>query len=73
MVNEKTENPMNATVVILGATGIVAFFTSLEVLADLLSICTLFLFSVVALALWVCRYCARRLVSQANIVKFIFS
>ncbi|BAT99034.1 hypothetical protein LR48_Vigan06g125800 [Vigna angularis] len=70
-VNERTGTPINATVVMLGATAIVAFFTKLDVLANLLSISTLFLFSLVALALLVRRYCARGVATQANIVKFV--
>ncbi|KAK7407654.1 hypothetical protein VNO78_09637 [Psophocarpus tetragonolobus] len=69
-VNERTGTPINATVVMLGATAIVAFFTSLDILANLLSISTLFLFSLVALALLVRRYCARVVATKVNIVKF---
>ncbi|RDX62125.1 Cationic amino acid transporter 1, partial [Mucuna pruriens] len=70
-VNEKTGTPINATVVMLVATAVVAFFTSLDVLANLLSISTLFLFSLVALALLVRRYCTRGVATQVNIIKFV--
>ncbi|KAG4388178.1 hypothetical protein AAZX31_09G110400 [Glycine max] len=70
-VNERTGTPIYATVVMLSATAIVAFFTSLDILANLLSISTLFLFSLVALALLVRRYCARGVATQLNVVKFI--
>ncbi|KAK7308734.1 hypothetical protein VNO77_42360 [Canavalia gladiata] len=70
-VNKRTGTPINATVVMLAATAIVAFFTSLDVLANLLSISTLFLFSLVALALLVRRYCARGVTVRFNIFKFI--
>lgn len=70
-VNERTGTPINATIVMTFATAIVAFFTSLDVLANLLSISTLFLFSLVALALLVRRYCARGVTTRFNIGKFI--
>ncbi|XP_061375372.1 cationic amino acid transporter 1-like, partial [Gastrolobium bilobum] len=70
-VNEKTGTPINATVVMSVATAIVAFFTSLDILANLLSISTLFLFSLVALALLVRRYCVRGVTTRLNIAKFI--
>ncbi|KDP34945.1 hypothetical protein JCGZ_09233 [Jatropha curcas] len=56
VVNEKTGTPVNATIIMTFANSIVAFFTSLDVLSNLLSIATLFIFSLVALALLVRRY-----------------
>ncbi|KAK6254186.1 hypothetical protein QUC31_015906 [Theobroma cacao] len=55
-VHPKTGTPINATIVMLTATAIIAFFTDLGILADLLSISTLFIFMLVALALLVRRY-----------------
>ncbi|KAK0579991.1 hypothetical protein LWI29_034636 [Acer saccharum] len=55
-INERTGTPMNATVIMTIANAVVAFFTSLDVLSNLLSISTLFIFSLVALALLVRRY-----------------
>ncbi|XP_043689917.1 cationic amino acid transporter 1-like [Telopea speciosissima] len=55
-VNEKTGTPVNATVVMLVATAIISFFTGLDILANLLSISTLFIFMMVAVALLVRRY-----------------
>ncbi|KAK2643064.1 hypothetical protein Ddye_024827 [Dipteronia dyeriana] len=55
-INERTGTPMNATVIMTIANATVAFFTSLDVLSNLLSISTLFIFSLVALALLVRRY-----------------
>ncbi|KAJ4837841.1 catalase A [Turnera subulata] len=55
-VNEKTGTPVVATVVMTVANSIVGFFTGLDVLANLLSIATLFIFSLVAFALLVRRY-----------------
>ncbi|XP_041023360.1 cationic amino acid transporter 1-like [Juglans microcarpa x Juglans regia] len=56
VINEKTGTPMNGTIIMTVANSIVAFFTSLDVLANLLSISTLFIFSLVAVALIVRRY-----------------
>ncbi|KAK6240379.1 hypothetical protein SCA6_005768 [Theobroma cacao] len=58
-INERTGTPVNATIMMTILNSIVAFFTSLEVLANLLSLATLFIFSMVALALLVRRYYAK--------------
>ncbi|CAM6108123.1 unnamed protein product [Calypogeia fissa] len=55
-VNRHTQTPINATVCMVIPTCVVAFFSDLFVLGDLLSISTLFIFSLVALALLVRRY-----------------
>ncbi|KAK8516648.1 hypothetical protein V6N13_080742 [Hibiscus sabdariffa] len=54
-VNPKTGTPINATIVMLTATVIIGFFTDLEILANLLSISTLFIFLLVTLALIIRR------------------
>jgi APA family basic amino acid/polyamine antiporter len=51
VINEKTRTPMNATIIMTIANSIVAFFTSLDMLSDLLSVSMLFIFSLVAVAL----------------------
>lgn len=58
-INERTGTPVNATIVMTILNSIVGFFTSLDVLANLLSLATLFIFSLVALALLVRRYYVR--------------
>ncbi|XP_078437235.1 amino acid transporter 1 [Wolffia australiana] len=57
-VHPRTGTPVNATVVMLGATAVIALFTELSVLSELLSISTLFIFMLVAVALLVRRYYA---------------
>ncbi|XP_078178028.1 cationic amino acid transporter 1-like [Carex rostrata] len=57
-VNSKTGTPINATIVMLTATSIIALFTNLSILSNLLSISTLFIFMLVAVALLVRRYYA---------------
>ncbi|GLJ53240.1 hypothetical protein SUGI_1134710 [Cryptomeria japonica] len=58
LVNEKTGTPVNATLTMVLGTAIIAFFTELDVLAKLVSISTLFIFTLVAIALLVRRYYA---------------
>ncbi|KAL4304203.1 hypothetical protein GQ457_10G022470 [Hibiscus cannabinus] len=58
-INQKTGTPVNATIIMTVFNSIVGFFTSLDVLANLLSLATLFIFSLVALALLVRRYYVR--------------
>ncbi|KAL5577359.1 hypothetical protein UlMin_019058 [Ulmus minor] len=70
-VNEKTGTPVNATVVMMAATAIIAFFTNLEILSNLLSISTLFIFMLVALALIVRRYYVSGETTQADQIKLI--
>ncbi|XP_065882257.1 cationic amino acid transporter 1-like [Euphorbia lathyris] len=70
-VNEKTGTPMNATVVMITATAIVAFFTKMDILANLLSISTLFIFMLVALALLVRRYYASGVTTSEDRMKLI--
>ncbi|KAL6894599.1 hypothetical protein ACP4OV_008697 [Aristida adscensionis] len=55
-VHPRTGTPVNATVVMLAATAVIAFFTDLNILSNLLSISTLFIFMLVAVALLVRRY-----------------
>lgn len=56
LVYEKTGTPINATAIMVIATAVVAFFTELDILSDLLSISTLCIFCLVAIALLVRRY-----------------
>lgn len=65
--------PINATISMLIATAIIAFFTELPILANLLSISTLFVFMLVALALLVRRYYATGETSPADKNKLIAS
>ncbi|TYI95424.1 hypothetical protein E1A91_D02G279200v1 [Gossypium mustelinum] len=70
-VNPKTGTPINATIVMLSATAIIAFFTELDILANLLSISTLFIFMLVALALLVRRYYVSGETTTANRNKLV--
>jgi APA family basic amino acid/polyamine antiporter len=55
-VHPRFGTPVNATVVMAVATAVIALFTDLGILSNLLSISTLFIFTLVALALLVRRY-----------------
>lgn len=70
-VNAKTGTPINATVVMLTATALIAFFTKLKILADLLSVSTLFIFMFVAVALLVRRYYVTGETSSSDRNKFL--
>ena len=65
-VDERTGTPMNATISMLFATAIVAFFTDLKILSNLMSISTLFIFMLVALALLVRRYYSSGVTTKGN-------
>ncbi|PIA45652.1 hypothetical protein AQUCO_01600106v1 [Aquilegia coerulea] len=70
-VDEKTGTPINATVVMMAATAVIAFFTKLEILSNLLSISTLFIFMLVAVALLVRRYYVTDVTTPNDRNKFI--
>nr|CAD1819617.1 unnamed protein product [Ananas comosus var. bracteatus] len=70
-VHPRTGTPVNATIVMLVATAVIAFFTDLGILSNLLSISTLFIFMVVALALLVRRYYVAGETSDANRSKLV--
>ncbi|KAK7839042.1 cationic amino acid transporter 1 [Quercus suber] len=71
IVNEKTGTPLNATVVMLAATAVIAFFTSLGILSNLLSISSLFILMLVAIGLLVRRYYVSGVTTTANHIKFV--
>lgn len=70
-VNQRTGTPINATAIMISATAIIAFFTELHILGDLLSISTLFLFSLVALALLVRRYYDSGITTKLELIKLV--
>lgn len=70
-VHPRTGTPVNATVVMLFATAVIAFFTDLSILSNLLSISTLFIFMLVAVALLVRRYYVTGETTVANRNKLV--
>ncbi|TQD68894.1 hypothetical protein C1H46_045573 [Malus baccata] len=71
LVHPKTGTPINATVMIAIAGGCIAFFSSLDVLASLLSVSTLFIFMMMAVALLVRRYYVREITPQQHLLKLV--
>ncbi|KAE9602879.1 hypothetical protein Lal_00049404 [Lupinus albus] len=72
-VDEKIGTPINATVGMFVASSVIAFFTKLEILANLLSISTLFIFMLVAITLLVRRYYVIGVTTKRNQIKLIGS
>ncbi|KVI09935.1 Amino acid/polyamine transporter I [Cynara cardunculus var. scolymus] len=71
VVHKKLGTPVNAAIIMTSANCLVAFFTSLEVLASLLSIATLFIFSLVAIGLLVRRYYSTGITSDHDRNKLV--
>ncbi|KAG8385219.1 hypothetical protein BUALT_Bualt03G0019400 [Buddleja alternifolia] len=70
-VDPKTGTPIIATIAMLAATAVISLFTQLSILSNLLSISTLFIFMLVAVALLVRRYYVSGETSNANRNKLI--
>ncbi|KAK4254619.1 hypothetical protein QN277_009975 [Acacia crassicarpa] len=71
LVHPKTGTPINATLLITISAACIGFFTSLDVLSSLLSISTLFMFMMVAVALLVRRYYVRGVTPTQNLIKLV--
>ncbi|OAY84369.1 Cationic amino acid transporter 5 [Ananas comosus] len=71
LVHPKTGTPIYATLLITVASACIALFSSLDVLASLLSISTLFIFMMMATALLVRRYYARGVSSRLHLIKLV--
>ncbi|XP_021846963.2 cationic amino acid transporter 5-like [Spinacia oleracea] len=67
LVHPKTGTPINATLLTTILSASFAFFSSLDMLADLLSISTLFIFMMMAIALLVRRYYVKGVTSRRNL------
>ncbi|KAK9267766.1 hypothetical protein L1049_010200 [Liquidambar formosana] len=72
LVHPKTGTPINATLLITIASACIALFSSLDVLASLLSVSTLFIFMMMAVALLVRRYYVRGTTPHINLLKLAF-
>ncbi|CAK9176854.1 unnamed protein product [Ilex paraguariensis] len=71
LVHPKTGTPINATLLITISSAIIAFFSSLNQLTSLLSVSTLFIFMMMAVALLVRRYYERGITPRANLLKLV--
>lgn len=71
LVHPRTGTPIYATLLITISSACIAFFSSLDVLASLLSVSTLFIFMMMAVALLVRRYYVRGVTPRTNLLKFV--
>ncbi|KAH7840332.1 hypothetical protein Vadar_015652 [Vaccinium darrowii] len=71
LVHPKTGTPINATLLITICSACIAFFSSLDVLASLLSVSTLFIFMMMAVALLVRRYYVRGITPRVTLLKLV--
>ncbi|CAI0464427.1 unnamed protein product [Linum tenue] len=71
LVHPKTGTPINATLLVTISGAFIAFFSSLDVLASLLSVSTLFIFMMMAVALLVRRYYVREVTPKENLLKLV--
>ncbi|XP_023739738.1 cationic amino acid transporter 5 [Lactuca sativa] len=71
LVHPKTKTPINATLLITICSGCIAFFSSLDVLASLLSISTLFVFMMMAVAIIVRRYYVKGVTPRSSLLKLV--
>ncbi|KAK4440382.1 Cationic amino acid transporter 5 [Sesamum alatum] len=69
LVHPKTGTPIYATLLITISSACIAFFSSLDVLTSLLSVSTLFIFMMMAVALLVRRYYVRGTTPRTNLLK----
>ena len=71
LVHPKTGTPINATLLITISSGLIAFFSGLDVLTSLLSVSTLFIFMMMAVALLVRRYYVTGVTPTINLLKLV--
>ncbi|OMO77678.1 Amino acid/polyamine transporter I [Corchorus olitorius] len=71
LVHPKTGTPIYATLLITICSGLIAFFSSLDALTSLLSVSTLFIFMMMAVALLVRRYYVRGVTPRINLLKLV--
>ncbi|XP_043688497.1 cationic amino acid transporter 5-like [Telopea speciosissima] len=71
LVHPKAGTPINATLFITILSACIAFFSSLGILSSMVSISTLFIFAMMAVALLVRRYYVRGITPQRNLFKLV--
>jgi APA family basic amino acid/polyamine antiporter len=72
IVNERTKTPANATATMVIASAILAFFTALDILGNLLSLSSLFIFFLVAVGILMRRYYIPGVTTRKHGVLFFF-
>ncbi|PRQ30131.1 putative amino acid/polyamine transporter I [Rosa chinensis] len=73
LVHPKTGTPINATLLIVVSSSCIAFFSSLDVLTSLLSVSTLFIFTLMAVALLVRRYYVTDVTPKPHLLKLVLT
>ncbi|KAL4578182.1 hypothetical protein LXL04_014301 [Taraxacum kok-saghyz] len=71
LVHPKTKTPINATLLVTISSACIALFSSLDVLASLLSISTLFVFMMMAVAIIVRRYYVKGVTPRSSLLKLV--
>lgn len=71
LVHPKTGTPINATLLTVIASALIAFFSGLEILSTLLSLSTLFVFTMMAVALLVRRYYVQEITTRRNLLRLV--
>lgn len=71
LVHPRTGTPINATLLIVISSALIAFFSGLDALTSLLSLSTLFIFMMMAVALLVRRYHVRETTPRVNLLKLV--
>ncbi|KAJ0703337.1 putative amino acid/polyamine transporter I, cationic amino acid transporter [Helianthus annuus] len=71
LVHPKTKTPINATLLVTISSACIAFFSSLDILAKLLSLSTLFVFMMMAVALLVRRYYVSGVTPRTSLLKLV--
>ncbi|XP_075477899.1 cationic amino acid transporter 8, vacuolar-like [Primulina tabacum] len=73
LVHPKTGTPIYATLLITTGSCILAFFSSLDILSSVLSLSTLFIFMLMAVALLFRRYNVKDVTPKSDVIKFFTS
>lgn len=73
LIHPKTGTPVYATLLTTIVSSVLAFFTSLDVLASVLSFSTLFIFMLMAVALLMRRYYIKNVTPKLDLIKFAVS
>ncbi|KAD7478266.1 hypothetical protein R6Q59_007714 [Mikania micrantha] len=71
LVHPKTKTPINATLLVTISSACIALFSSLDILASLLSVSTLFVFMMMAVALIVRRYYVSGVTPRTSATKLV--
>ncbi|KAK9120932.1 hypothetical protein Syun_018549 [Stephania yunnanensis] len=71
LVHPRTGTPINATILVSGASAVIALFSSLDVLSSVSSLSTLFIFMLMAVALLSKRYNVKDVAANTDLIKLV--